>query len=163
MATRDRKKTGHRINVIYWYFQFKQGCVEASKNAASNQDNKYMDDGMFKQVKSLKGMFCVLLEECPKPNELYTVGFLIMGPAIEAVMCDIPAGYYVSRISRTPSYTYPQSIEMLDNIIIIFDLVWKVKAALEACVELINSKEKKTVDFSSFERVSIPSSFNSEK
>jgi hypothetical protein len=63
-------------------------------------------------------------------------------------MLDAPVGY-VSRIIRTDVFKYPKNINSFaTDIIPIIEILWKTKAVMEATIEIVKSRQKKSSDFS---------------
>jgi hypothetical protein len=77
---RERKASGAKVNVLFKSGVRKVGCAEVGKDDVLVVDDKYIDDDLIKLPKALRHMLRELVNINPqKINELYTVGFLMMG------------------------------------------------------------------------------------
>ncbi|CAO3630349.1 unnamed protein product [Mucor hiemalis] len=106
---RERKASGAKVDTLFKAGGIHEvGCSEVGKDNVLAIDNKYLDDGIIKLPKTLRHMLKELVRVNPsKINELYTVGFLMMGLEMELVIMDISAGNTVTRISRSKRYPFP--------------------------------------------------------
>ncbi|KAI9279893.1 hypothetical protein BY458DRAFT_545049 [Sporodiniella umbellata] len=94
---------------VYGAFKKKLvGCAEVGKHDVLVIDDKYLDDGMVKLPKTIRDMLCGLVEANPhRINQLYTIGFLMMGLNLELLIMNVPAGKTVTKITRTKKLPFP--------------------------------------------------------
>lgn len=79
-ARRGRKTMGAKVHILFKAGRYELGCCEVGKDSVLPIDDKYLDDGVSKLPKILRDMLCQLVDANPsKINELYTIGFLMMG------------------------------------------------------------------------------------
>jgi hypothetical protein len=77
---RAPKKIGAKVDMLFQEGAHELGCCEVGKSNVAIVDNKYLDDGMLKQPKILRDILSALISVNPsKINDLYSVGFLMMG------------------------------------------------------------------------------------
>ncbi|SAM00658.1 hypothetical protein [Absidia glauca] len=99
---RVRKAMGAKVDILFKAGNDEVGTCEVGKDKVCITDDKYLDDGLIKLPKTLKDMLAVLIQKNPaKINDLFSVGFLMMGLSMELVVMDCPVGRSIARVSRT--------------------------------------------------------------
>ncbi|KAL0073907.1 hypothetical protein F4703DRAFT_1377390 [Phycomyces blakesleeanus] len=101
-----RKKSAKRPDHIFRYGSFELGISEAAKVSDENGD-KDIKDSRIKAPKLMKDLMQKILENKPGLiNTLRIPSIIMSGLDINMHILDIPEGY-VSRITRTETYSYP--------------------------------------------------------
>ncbi|KAI8977129.1 hypothetical protein BDF20DRAFT_835961 [Mycotypha africana] len=109
---RERKVVGAKVDILFTKFTNEIGCAEVGKQDVLVIDDKYLDNGMVKLPRTIRDMLCVLVQANPyKINQLYTIGFLMMGLNLEFLVLNVPAGKTVTRITRTKKLSFPSKPE----------------------------------------------------
>lgn len=161
---RERKASGDKVDTLFKAGGIHEvGCSEVGKDNVLAIDDKYLDDGMIKLPKTLRHMLKELVRVNPsKINELYTVGFLMMGKwhavdhfvllltffflglEMELVIMDISAGNTVTRISRSKRYPFPsKAFNIGKDLLPLLEATLLGKQLMESLMKLIGPAKEK--------------------
>ncbi|KAI7889498.1 uncharacterized protein EV154DRAFT_538835 [Mucor mucedo] len=146
LERRERKASGAKVDILFKAGGINEvGCSEIGKDNVLAIDDKYLDDGMIKLPKTLRHMLKELVQVNPsKINELYTVGFLMMGLEMELVIMDIPAGKTITRISRSKRYPFPSKASNIGkDLLPLLQATLSGKQLMESLVKLIDTRKRK--------------------
>ncbi|CAO3640307.1 unnamed protein product [Mucor hiemalis] len=109
---RPRKATGAKVDILFRSGNLELGTCEVGKDNVTKADDKYIDDGLFKLPKTLRDMLATFSQKNPaQPNNISTVGFLMMGLSMELVVVDCPYGSHIARVCRTQRLDFPNTIQ----------------------------------------------------
>ncbi|CAO3652583.1 unnamed protein product [Cunninghamella echinulata] len=161
---RERKLMGSRMDILFKDGFMEVGCAEVGKEQLITTDDKYMNDSMIKLPKSLRDMLSSLAGmNKDQVNHIVVIGYIIMGLNIELVMMDAPVGSYVSRILRSPRYTFPTNINTFaTDMIPILQITWAGKQLMIDTINVMNKRKRTAVNFSSIKSLNpvLQPSFN---
>ncbi|KAG1472238.1 hypothetical protein G6F56_001656 [Rhizopus delemar] len=155
---RERKVTGAKVDILFKKITDEVGCTEVGKHDVLVIDNKYLDDGMVKLPRTIRDMLCVLVETSPhKINQLYTIGFLMMGLNLELLIMNVPAGKTVTRITRTKKLPFPNKPKNIRlDFLPLLEVTLMGKALMESLARIIDDRKRKAVELNTAEKATSP-------
>lgn len=81
-----------------------------------------------------------------KINELYTIGFLMMGLNLEMLIMNVPAGVSITRITRTKKLPLPTTAGSIRlDLLPLLELTLMGKALMENLAKIIEDRKRKAV------------------
>ncbi|KAI9010313.1 hypothetical protein CLU79DRAFT_773810 [Phycomyces nitens] len=138
---RRRYASGSKVDLLFKSKDKSElGCCEVGKGQNDNS-TKELDDRT-KQLKTLKEMLARLVYQSPALiHQLKTVGFTIMGPKINMIYVDCPAGY-VSRVTRTVTLHFPTDLKRFSRMMPpLISLVMNGKNVMEHSLDLLENDQ----------------------
>ncbi|KAI7858037.1 hypothetical protein BDC45DRAFT_544033 [Circinella umbellata] len=109
----ERKKHGHKSDMLFISFKGEVGCTEVGKKDAGDNGTKEQNALGLKLPKMLKDQMWKLVHLFPENrSDLVTVGLVMMGLKLRAVILDNPSTY-VCRVKKTKPYFFPTTVETI--------------------------------------------------
>ncbi|KAF7723515.1 hypothetical protein EC973_001890 [Apophysomyces ossiformis] len=146
---RKRSFIGSKVDLLFTTASGEElGCNEVGI-VKNDNSTKELNDGRVKQLKTLKAMLCQLASQSPSfARQLRTVGYTIMGPKVNMILMDFPAGY-VCRVTRTGNLYFPgDSRQFVRGMKPLMALAWHGKSAMEESLSLmLNDREDIRIEF----------------
>ncbi|EIE88706.1 hypothetical protein RO3G_13417 [Rhizopus delemar RA 99-880] len=155
---RERKAIGAKVDILFKKITDEVGCTEVGKHDVLVIDDKYLDDGMVKLPRTIRDMLCVLVEANPhKINQLYTIGFLMMGLNLDLLIMNVPAGKTVTRITRIKKLPFPGKPKNIRlDFLPLLEVTLMGKALMENLARIIDDRKRKAVELNTAEKATSP-------
>lgn len=143
----DRKLVETKVDILFKRFTYELGCAKVGDHDVLVIDDQYLNDGMLNLPKTLRNMLCSLVEVNPcKINELYTIGFLMMGLDLELLIMNVPAGKTITRVNRTKRLSFPTTAKSIRlDLLPLLELTLVAKALMENLMRIIDERKRKAV------------------
>lgn len=144
---RERKVVGAKVDILFKKINYEFGCAEVGKHDVLSIDGKYLSDGMIKLPQTLRDMLCSHVEVNPnKLNDLYTVGFLMMGLNLELLLMNVPAGKTITRITRTKKLPLPITAKSIrTDLLPLLEVTLMAKISMEKLANIFEDRRRKAV------------------
>ncbi|ORX51979.1 hypothetical protein DM01DRAFT_1375189 [Hesseltinella vesiculosa] len=135
----DRKKHGHRSDLLFKCTEGELGCAEVGKKDDGDNGSKELYELGLKCPKMMKDQLCHLIKATPHHEySLVIAGFVMMGLKLRAVVLD-RSSTYVCRIQKTPALFFPSKVETIGaRLGALLALVMQVKQLLCQTLSLVN-------------------------
>ncbi|KAI8066079.1 hypothetical protein BDF21DRAFT_454895 [Thamnidium elegans] len=145
---RERKTVGAKVDMLFKTGRYELGCSEIGKGDVLPIDNRYLDDGMSKLPKTLRDMFCQLVEANPSMiNKLNTIGFLMMGLDLELLIVDVPEGTTVSRVTRSKKLAFPnKGSNLRSDFLPLLEVTLLGRGLMIEATRTVESRKRKAVE-----------------
>ncbi|KAG1045892.1 hypothetical protein G6F43_011213 [Rhizopus delemar] len=138
-SANDRKKHGHRSDLLFKCSEGELGCAKFGKKDDGDNGTKELHELGLKCPKMMKDQLCYLIKVTPHHQyDLVIAGFVIMGLKLCVMILDRPS-MYVCRIQKTPALFFPSNVETIGaRLGALLALVMQVKQLVCQTLSLVN-------------------------
>ncbi|KAI7858040.1 hypothetical protein BDC45DRAFT_434755, partial [Circinella umbellata] len=146
----ERKKHGHKSDMLFISFKGEVGCTEVGKEDAGDNGTKEENELGLKLPKMLKDQMWKLVHLFPENRfNLVIVGLVMMGLKLRAVILDNPSTY-VCCVNKTKPYFFPTTVETIaSDLGMLLGVTSQVKQLICSTVKII--KTPKPITSSDYE------------
>ncbi|KAG0166868.1 hypothetical protein DFQ29_000761 [Apophysomyces sp. BC1021] len=138
----SRKMHGHQADFLLKLSTSELACAEVGKKDGGATGSKELREAGLKCPKMMKDMMGNLIATYPHANDLVTVGYIIMGLNIRALVMDNPSSH-VCRIQGTLPLHFPTTLDTFAiQVGEILCLIMQTKELIKKTMNTINSSRK---------------------